>query len=105
MTDWDKWMKEYREHKRQLQELAGSLEPSMVGDLYFVDRNGEQRTPGALYFAAGVNGCVPGEAFCHFDNALCPVYLSRNGARLVVPEWAELCAKFKDGFVRDFYVE
>jgi len=105
MTDWDKWMEEYREHKRELVELARSLEPQMVGDLYFTDRQGEQQTPYGLYFAMGANGCEPGECFTHYDNALLPVYLSRNGQRLVVPEWAELCARFKGGFVRDFYVE
>lgn len=105
MTDWDKWMEEYREHKRELCELARSLEPQMVGDLYFTDRNGEQRTPYGLYFAWGVNGCEAGECFTHYDNALIPVYLCRNGERLVKPEWSELCAHFKGGFVRDFYVE
>lgn len=104
MTDWDKFMEEYRDKVRRKTELAHSLEPQMVGDLYFV-HNGEQKTPSSLYFAWGVNGDEAGACFTHYDNALIPVYLCRNGERLVVPEWAELCATFKGGFVRDFYYE
>lgn len=105
MTDWDKFFEECREHKRQLCEKAASIEPQMLGDLYYVNDQKEQATPWNLYFAVGVNNTEPGECFTHVPGGLYPVYLSRNGQRLVVPEWAELCARFKGGYIRDFYVE
>ena len=86
-------------------ELARSLGPQMVGDLYFVDNAGEQKTPNRLYFAMGVNGAKKGAAYTHYDNALIPVCLCRNGQQLVMPEWSELCATFDGTFIKDFYVE
>ena len=104
MTDWNKFMDEFREKVRRKVELAASLGPQVVGDLYFT-HNGEQMTPTRLYFAMGTNDCEPGECFTHYDNSLIPVFLCRNGERLVKPEWAELCASFKGGFIKDFYYE
>ena len=104
MTDWNKFMDEFREKVRRKVELAASLGPQVVGDLYFT-HNGEQMTPPRLYFAMGTNDCEPGECFTHYDNALIPVFLCRNGERLVKPEWAELCATFKGGLIKDFYYE
>lgn len=105
MTNWDKYFEECREKKRALCELARSLEPQMVGDLYYVDDDGEQKTPSNLYFACGFNRSEPGDCYTHIVQGLYPVYLSRNGQRLQKPEWAELCATFKNGFIKNFYVE
>ena len=105
MTDWEKWNEEYRERRRRLIEKASSIKPHKVGRLYFFDRDGVMRTPNGLYFAWGVNGDRPGECFTHYDNALIPVYVFENKERLVKPEWAELCASFKDGIIKDFYLE
>ena len=79
--------------------------PQMVGDLYYVDDKGEQVEPVNLYFAFGYNRTKAGDCFTHVPGGLYPVYLSRNGQRFSMPEWSELCARFKGGFVRDFYVE
>lgn len=92
----------YMREQKARREYAASLTPQMVGDLYFTDRNGEQRTPGVVYFAVGYERIAAGEAFCHYDNALCPVYLCRNGERLQKPDWAGFDAKFKGGFLFDF---
>ena len=91
-----------RKEERRLAEFARGITPQMVGDLYFTDRHGVQRTPGLVYFAVGYERIAAGEAFCHYDNALCPVFLCRNGERLQRPEWARLDAKFKGGFLFDF---
>lgn len=105
MTNWDKYFEECREKKRALCELARSLGPQMVGDLYYVDDDGEQKTPSNLYFACGFNGSEPGDCYTHIVQGLYPVYLSRNDKRLTVPEWTNMNALYKDGFIKDFYVE
>lgn len=75
----------------------------MVGDLYFI-YNGEQLTPYNLYFLAGFRSeTEAGLATTHYDNALRPVYLSRNGAQLSRPEYAGLSAHFRSGFVTDLH--
>ena len=105
MSTLEEWVEETRRKRMALHEKAESIEPQMMGDLYYFDDNGEQQTPSNLYFAIGVNGSQPGDCFTHVPGGLYPVYLSRNGQRLTVPEWSELCARFKGGFIRDFYVE
>lgn len=79
--------------------------PQMVGDLYYVNDAGGQVEPVNLYFAEGFNGTKAGDCFTHVSGGLYPVCLSRNGQRFSMPEWSKLCARFKGGFVRDFYVE
>lgn len=105
---WEEWVAECRARKMALLDKCEGLNhagPQMLGDLYYIDDRGEQCEPLNLYFAWGVNGSQPGDCFTHVPGGLYPVYLSRNGKRLTVPEWSELCASFKGGFVRDFYVE
>lgn len=86
----------------------------MVGDLYFLDANKQQRTPSNLYFLEGP--CRPdideqtalenkGLAVTHYDNALRPVYLCRNGGRIKRPQWAGLSAEFRSGYILDLHVE
>lgn len=95
----------YLREQKVRREYADSIAPQIVGDLFFYDRNGEQCTPGLVYFAVGYQKIAAGDAFCHYDNALCPVYLCRNGGRLKKPEWAGLDAKFKGGTLFDFRAE
>lgn len=102
---WDKYFEECREKRRALCELARSLGPQQVGGLYYVGKDGERKTPSCLYFAAGYHMNKPGDSYTHIVQGLYPVYLSRNGQRLQKPEWAELCATFKNGFIKNFYVE
>jgi hypothetical protein len=108
MSTWEEMLEQ---HRKELMALLDKCEgvnksgPQMVGDLYYVNDKGEQVEPVNLYFSVGYRDCEPGECFTHVPGGLYPVCLSRNGQQLIKPEWAELCARFKGGFVRDFYVE
>lgn len=108
MSTWEEWFAECRARKMALLDKCEGLNhagPQMVGDLYYVNDAGEQVEPVNLYFAVGFNGTKAGDCFTHVPGGLYPVCLSRNGQRFSMPEWSELCARFKGGFVRDFYVE
>ena len=88
---------------REKNAFGKSLGQQVVGDLY-VNYNGHQMTPYNVYFAEGYNNCAAGAAYFHYDNALHPVLLCRNGEQLIMPEWAGLTADFKGGILRDFRV-
>lgn len=99
------WEAKYEEQMKKCRELARSLEPQQVGDLYYVGKDGERKTPSCLYFAAGYHMNKPGDCFTHCTEGLLPVYLSKNDKRLTVPEWTNMNALYKDGFIKNFYVE
>lgn len=89
---------------REKNAFGESLGQQVVGDLY-VNYHGHQMTPYNVYFSVGTEICKAGTAYFHYDNALHPVLMCRNGDQLIMPEWAGLTADFKDGILRNFHVQ
>ena len=92
----------YLRERREREKAAGAIPEQTVGELVFTDRSGERKTPGLVYFAMGYNRTPAGQAYCHYDNALCPVSRLPDGKALCRPEWAGLEARFQGGKLFNF---
>ena len=85
----------YEERKAQ--------QPIKVEGLYAFDDEGNKITPCCVYFGIDFwqNGCVGGNAYYHYLNALRPVYLP-DGTRYRVPHLRNVQARYKDGVLCEF---
>lgn len=77
-----------------------------VEGLYAFDDVVNKITPWCIYFGIDFwqNGCEGGYAYFHYLNALRPVYLP-DGTHYRVPHLRNVCAKYKNGVLTDFYRE
>ena len=87
-------------------EKLKAQQPIKVEGLYAFDDEGNKITPWCVYFSIDFwqNGCVGGDACYHYLNALRPVYLP-DGTRYRVPHLRNVCARYKNGVLNDFYIE
>ena len=81
-------------------------QPIKVDGLYAFDDEGNKITPRCVYLGIDFwqNGCVGGNACYYYLNALRPVYLP-DGTRYRMPHLRNVCARYKNGVLNDFYIE
>lgn len=90
-------------------EQIAALRPIAAPGLWFW-YNGEKRTPLGLYFSSDLREWwndpreYDGRLFTHFDNALRPVF-NPDGTQFERRGVANVCARYRDGKICDFYKE
>jgi len=86
------------------------LKEMKVEGLYIVNSNGMKMTPSNLYFGCDTRLWSPsdgkkcGDAYFHFCSALYPVYLP-DGKRFHISGLSNVCCRYKNGILYDWYRE
>lgn len=91
-------------------EFIASLQPKKIEGLYAFDDNGNKIVPTRIYFGIDTrlfrpeDGVACGRAYYFYGCALRPVFLP-NGKRFRMKNWSNICCRYKNGILSDFYRE
>lgn len=91
-------------------DFIRNLKPIKVDGLYAFDDYGKKITPHTIFFGIDtrlfrpIDGEACGYAYFHYLNALRPVFMP-DGRHYREPYFCNVCGKYKDGFISDFYRE